>query len=476
MITDIEYPATHSMSTSWYMVDDDDNVGIMQFDDNGPVPYGLVEDYNFANNAVLGELLEINQRCGDIHLTPEQIDELLGKPHAPQEEKRWYDVVVKVNPDDVERFLSMVEVSDIDMEGCVSEALGLYKINASECIADYEGTVGKGTLLEFLINQGIIQAVYSLPELEMGCRWDKASDELAFTKEFDSAPYYIYLQPYWPDFLQKRMCTPRHPVKFSQVEARVRHKLLRIPGRFSQMEYMQIARWHACKLTGVGEYRYVGDNLYSLLPMPDGVQRYVLSDLWNFDFFLDCPLDIKRLNECVKCDFLRCATTYSQVNTMEPTVLFVTDPRTMDSDWSEERLNGVKERMAAFSYVPMYPKANPSSHIVMREDVVGEMTDEVLLSLLRESHNWLDHVVSQLRPRVIVLMDRAKDVFEQVYHISGHKVCIAKSVYPIYLTSEVKAHWPDIERLASMPFQGHRPIISYSKEKMKEMIQKGEAR
>lgn len=38
MITDKEYPATHSMSTAWYMVDADGNVGLMAFDDNGPVP------------------------------------------------------------------------------------------------------------------------------------------------------------------------------------------------------------------------------------------------------------------------------------------------------------------------------------------------------------------------------------------------------------------------------------------------------
>lgn len=28
MLLDKEYPATHSMSTAWYMVDDDDNVAI----------------------------------------------------------------------------------------------------------------------------------------------------------------------------------------------------------------------------------------------------------------------------------------------------------------------------------------------------------------------------------------------------------------------------------------------------------------
>lgn len=40
MITDKEYPATHSMATSWYCVDEDGNVGIFDIDDNGPIPVG----------------------------------------------------------------------------------------------------------------------------------------------------------------------------------------------------------------------------------------------------------------------------------------------------------------------------------------------------------------------------------------------------------------------------------------------------
>ena len=43
MLIDEEYPATHSMSTSWYIVDEEGNVGIMDFNANGPVPWGTDE-------------------------------------------------------------------------------------------------------------------------------------------------------------------------------------------------------------------------------------------------------------------------------------------------------------------------------------------------------------------------------------------------------------------------------------------------
>ena len=38
MLKGKEYPATHSMSTAWYSVDKDGNVGIFDIQDNGPIP------------------------------------------------------------------------------------------------------------------------------------------------------------------------------------------------------------------------------------------------------------------------------------------------------------------------------------------------------------------------------------------------------------------------------------------------------
>ena len=44
MKIDKEYPATHSMSTSWYCVDDNGNVAIIDFNENGPVPWCTPEE------------------------------------------------------------------------------------------------------------------------------------------------------------------------------------------------------------------------------------------------------------------------------------------------------------------------------------------------------------------------------------------------------------------------------------------------
>ena len=49
MITDKEYPATHSMSTAWYAADEDGNVAIIDYNENGPVPWGAETDLCIEN-------------------------------------------------------------------------------------------------------------------------------------------------------------------------------------------------------------------------------------------------------------------------------------------------------------------------------------------------------------------------------------------------------------------------------------------
>ena len=77
MIIDREYPATHSMSTAWYCVDEDGNVGIFDICDYGPVPDdsesdGNVDDMFWHDLSSKGE-----DGVRDLNLTMEQISPML---------------------------------------------------------------------------------------------------------------------------------------------------------------------------------------------------------------------------------------------------------------------------------------------------------------------------------------------------------------------------------------------------------------
>ena len=71
MLIDKEYPATHSMSTSWYIFDEDGNVGIMDFNANGPVPWGTEE--------TVSEDLVWGHDSDKVDLTEEQILYLMAR-------------------------------------------------------------------------------------------------------------------------------------------------------------------------------------------------------------------------------------------------------------------------------------------------------------------------------------------------------------------------------------------------------------
>lgn len=69
-----EYPATHSMWTSWFAIDEDGNVAIMECDDNGPAPRNCPEQREspfLFTDSLIGEP---EQR---VNYTKEQLNNLM---------------------------------------------------------------------------------------------------------------------------------------------------------------------------------------------------------------------------------------------------------------------------------------------------------------------------------------------------------------------------------------------------------------
>ncbi|MBO7287706.1 MAG: hypothetical protein J6U85_05680 [Bacteroidales bacterium] len=77
MIIDREYPATHSMATSWFAIDADGNVAILNFDDNGPVPLIAGDE---SEESVIMDVL--SRKCeyfpyAILNFTKDEIDEII---------------------------------------------------------------------------------------------------------------------------------------------------------------------------------------------------------------------------------------------------------------------------------------------------------------------------------------------------------------------------------------------------------------
>jgi hypothetical protein len=83
------------------MSDEDGNVGIMEFNENGPVPWGI-GDYDLTA-LVLG--VEDGLK---IDLTDEQIFELLGEPY-PKDKISWSFCIIQIDPSRTDEFLRIVK-------------------------------------------------------------------------------------------------------------------------------------------------------------------------------------------------------------------------------------------------------------------------------------------------------------------------------------------------------------------------------
>ena len=259
MILDKEYPATHSMSTAWYMVDDDDNVAIIEYNENGPVPWDVpgeegISSLLFGPNTNEDRLPRI-----PFAITEEQVDDFLSDliehPRAPDDVERWSRYVVQIDPTQTEEFYACCREGGLPINTQISKRRGLYIVNFSSCIKEiyeptYRKVIDEQSVMRQMVDSGILTTIYDLKFFDVEDEYNEAEGRMEFSTEFKTMPYYIYVQPYWVAHLSKRMVTPRHPVKLSQVPEEFRSRIHRIPGRFAEKRYIQIAQHTPCRLYG----------------------------------------------------------------------------------------------------------------------------------------------------------------------------------------------------------------------------------
>lgn len=472
MLIDKEYPATHSMSTSWYIVDDEGNVGIMDFNENGPVPWEVEE--SCIEQLVFGHIAndEANEA---FDLTDEQINDLIENPHSPESEEFWYNCVVRIDITKEKEFLLLCKNEDFRCKHCLSKSRGLYLVDDRHHVIDNTESNAnhppKESTLNTMIDRRIILEVYDAKQFDMNDEYHGGVVE--HTKDFDTAPYFIFNQPYWNEFLPHKMVVPEHPVKIDQVPESFRSRIYRIPGSFRVLDTFQIAEWHPCRMTGGVEPAIVVDGCdYQLLPMSDGTHAYVLQEIIDFDFYPYCSE--KEKYGCEKCSSL-CHDTEYRMFTDKPTVVMI---GSLESELEYEYVvtaDTVIQHAIWIAYLPKIPKQEGRYSCYKRE-TVKSMSTELLIEIFSKAHGYFDAIIDYLNPRVLILEKKARKVFESVYKVENHKVVISNREYSIYFDSERKKYKEEIERLAILPYQGKEHPHIITKDMMEVLLKNGKAK
>ncbi len=436
MIIDKEYPATHSMSTSWYLVDEDGNVGIMEYNDNGPVPLGIpdccVEDLFFGTDKFNGKFIRFN-------LTDEQIMDLL----IPLEDEAIWkycdselngDRFLKIDLNKRERFLELCENPDIIKRHpfCVSEKSGLYYINVYKCVTFPQKKETKTRTksasknsqpiflgsLKKMLDENLVTKIYKQQEY-----WDES-------KKYRS-PYYLFMQPYSPPTPSPKISCPEFPVSISQVPEDFTKLMIRLPVRFKDIENLQITQYVPC---------YSREKTFDV----DGC-------LYKESFLSEESI-VYTLGELC-CDFRSLSpSTY----TNKPTILGVYDMSEENEDsyeWED------------------FPKVLLRQCLTARFHLVDSKSDRFSDD---EKKNDFIELLKDIQPRIIVFSKVAYGAFSQILNFQNNRISVNGETFPICELSGVSVD--EIRAYADQPYRGKEHPMLITKEQMDKLVKEGKAK
>ena len=95
-------------------------------------------------------------------------------------------------------------------------------------------------VLEEILASGIIEKVRYF-EFDNENHWEEATKSVKYVHECAGMPFYLYQQPYWPQYLTERTYVPAYPLKEEQLNSLARAFALRFDRPFSEIEKLQIA-------------------------------------------------------------------------------------------------------------------------------------------------------------------------------------------------------------------------------------------
>lgn len=236
-----EYPATHSMETNWYCIDEDGNVGVFDIDDNGPVPTG-----NPLKQASLSEFLYYladEDECGIkcINLTDDQVKDLLIDDNWEKEEwddgynYYWNDVALELKPEFVSAFISKVKELDLTKDVyCLSKSLNIFFVDFSRCKA----------MVDYMDKLQVIKAIYRWNNdnysyfEDGGYNADGTMTERMKSFRF---PAFVYFHDTFAQDPAEKKFSPKHPWHVSQLTEKQKSLMGKLPLRFAETDKIQLA-------------------------------------------------------------------------------------------------------------------------------------------------------------------------------------------------------------------------------------------
>lgn len=241
MVIDKEYPATHSMSTTWFGIDEDGNVAVIDFNVNGPVPSTEPSMREQSLESLLMDVWPtVESGIRSIPFTENQCQAILKcmKEEPLQYELQETLVQIDLTQKDyfVEKFPTIVHPNYNEVRLVrLSEKYGLYFVDLWD--------LSQSIIDEFNENHTVIK--YHPCYFDFNDEYSHENEKWEFGHNVHGWPFFLYQQPYSTDQMTERTYEPKCPLKESQLSEEARKTALRFPLKFKQSKLLQIADYFA---------------------------------------------------------------------------------------------------------------------------------------------------------------------------------------------------------------------------------------
>lgn len=392
MIKDKEYPATHSMATSWFAIDCEGNVALIDFNDNGPVPDVVGSDESFES-IIVEHFVDKSNKIRRTILTEEQIDLLVScldfEPFNKDDEHIILDDRIwRINPQLKDDFFKIMEGYENSLV-ILSEEKGLYYIvYLSE--KKRQKVFERICETKFTFSSAIFFIFTCIEE-------ETDSNPPRLAEGFENLPMFIYAQEYWDPPL-KRVHIPKHPIKANQLTEENIEKALHFPFSFKNIKHIPVHIFYSSDWELENEQDY-------------------------FDY-QDCVLETSKGNTSfLRNNKLNASDDdcYSINYTIEPTVAIIKGKK----GYTLDDLPG---------YIFMY----------------------ALEMHYKKRSIYLQKLIEFYRPHLLIVMEDMLSILEKDFRIIDKKITIGNEELPIFTSDEVAQRKDEILTLARKPYRGEK--------------------
>lgn len=430
-----EYPATHSMSTSWFFADEEGNVADFEFNENGPVPEKANETDSCLESMLMNDFSSKDENgISHFPLDKKQAEHLLSflKPAEPADA---FSAIVQIDLAQKEDFLaSFLDRKRENYIVCFSGKYGLYAVEHFE-EGQYKDLVIRGIILktsdwDFWFTD--ICDDYG------NVRWKNDNAEML--------PFYIYQQECDPRKLMTKTITPENPFKLSQLPTHIQSKVVRLPLKFSQYDKIQIAEYFPFEKTMFMDDENTLGISFHLLPTESGSELFFASNIFS-EF----------------CDWDSENSFWPHCTSLSPTILYIsTNIRHYDF---HNKLNELEEFLqhncAAIS--TNITNVIPSPLIKLKEK--GIPIPESVAAHVSDKAGYLEQAFDYVHPRVVIIFEDALPKLRQwetdthEFSMDANHIRINSCDYPYFFCNDVENNINAIRELASLPYRGRKRCV-----------------